>query len=384
MKNNVKERAGGFGIDGIRHSGAFLTEIEVEKLKESWKNYVKFDIPSFPENFSGKGIVICGGGIRYFTCAWVNINLLRKNGCELPIELWYTNGELNQEIIDLLKELNVDCKNTIHYSKQEFENYTIKSFAIINSSFREVLFLDADNNSMTDPTFLFDNESYLKTGTLFWPDFWKTSSENAIWKIFECNDFDEFEQESGQLLIDKEKCWSELNLCNYLNQNKDVYYKLLLGDKDTFRFAWKALKKTYSMIRTGVGHCGYSDHANPKFSSAIAMVQHAPSGDVLFIHQNLVKWDIIKTDELLWQSIKRFNNGSTNNVFVQKDVLLPDGSKGIVFDIDGDISTVNCDQTIKNNEKFCLSCLENLRNSAFYHRFILHLYLSRSRNEVWI
>ncbi|MFZ4861010.1 hypothetical protein ACL9RF_02390 [Sphingobacterium sp. Mn56C] len=151
-------------------------------------------------------MVICAGGIRYFTCAWINILLWRKNGCKLPIELWHRNGEINQEIIDQLSELNVECKNTMHFSSIDFISYSIKPFAIINSSFQEVLFLDADNNSMSDPSYLFDDPSYLESGALFWPDFWKTSSENAIWKIFECNDFDEFEFETGQILIDKERC----------------------------------------------------------------------------------------------------------------------------------------------------------------------------------
>lgn len=50
--------------------------------------------------------------------------------------------------------------------------FQIKAAAIINSSFKEVLYLDSDNLSATDPTFLFDTPEYKSTGALFWPDFW--------------------------------------------------------------------------------------------------------------------------------------------------------------------------------------------------------------------
>ena len=37
--------------------------------------------------------MICGGGLRYFPCAWVCINMLRHVGCRLPIEFWYQGNE---------------------------------------------------------------------------------------------------------------------------------------------------------------------------------------------------------------------------------------------------------------------------------------------------
>ena len=39
--------------------------------------------------WQGRGIVICGGGLRYFPSAWVCINMLRRLGCGLPIQLWH-------------------------------------------------------------------------------------------------------------------------------------------------------------------------------------------------------------------------------------------------------------------------------------------------------
>ena len=46
--------------------------------------------PPYPEaRFHGRGIVVCGGGDKYFPCAWVCIRMLRHVGCTLPIELWH-------------------------------------------------------------------------------------------------------------------------------------------------------------------------------------------------------------------------------------------------------------------------------------------------------
>jgi Mannosyltransferase putative len=49
----------------------------------------------YPEGrFAGRGIVICAGGTRLFTCAWVCISLLRSTvGCKLPIQVWYLGPE---------------------------------------------------------------------------------------------------------------------------------------------------------------------------------------------------------------------------------------------------------------------------------------------------
>ncbi|MEI9896725.1 MAG: glycosyltransferase family 9 protein [Chthoniobacter sp.] len=43
--------------------------------------------------FYGRGIVMCGGGEKYFPCIWVCLNILRKLGCGLPIELWHLGAD---------------------------------------------------------------------------------------------------------------------------------------------------------------------------------------------------------------------------------------------------------------------------------------------------
>src|SRR5262245_20246474 len=100
---------------------------------------------------------MCAGGVTYFTCAWINISMLRKSGCILPIEVWYSGMELNDEVIERLKGLDVTCRNCKDYSELNITGFMMKPFAILHSGFREILLLDADNSCVTDPTFLFDS-----------------------------------------------------------------------------------------------------------------------------------------------------------------------------------------------------------------------------------
>jgi hypothetical protein len=53
-----------------------------------------------------------------------------------------------------------------------FTRFQIKAAAVINSAYKEVLYLDSDNVPVRDPAFLFTIPSYKSTGALFWPDFW--------------------------------------------------------------------------------------------------------------------------------------------------------------------------------------------------------------------
>src|SRR5258707_963814 len=80
-----------------------------KKLKKAWREHIT-TIGDYPDNFSGKGIVICAGGISYTTCAWVNISILRRKGCRLPVELWYDGEELSEDMVRQFGTLDVICR----------------------------------------------------------------------------------------------------------------------------------------------------------------------------------------------------------------------------------------------------------------------------------
>lgn len=249
-------------------------------------------IPHHPSKlYKGKGIVICGGGKKYFTCAWVNINMLRLLGCKLPIELWYLGpNELDDHMRSLFDGLDVNCIDGLLVKKKFpsriLRGWELKPYSILHSSFKEVLFLDADNVPVIDPTYLFDSIGYQENGAIFWPDFGKFDSSKKIWKICGVKFRDEPEFESGQILINKEKCWIPLNLSMWYNEYSDFYYNYIHGDKDTFHMAFRRLDYNYSMPEKPI-------HSLEN----VVMCQHDLDGNRVFQHRNLAKWQLDKPNK---------------------------------------------------------------------------------------
>jgi hypothetical protein len=157
--------------------------------------------------------------------------------------------------------------------------------ALMYTDLEEVLLLDADSTPVRDPAFLFDDARYLATGTIFWPDYWVTPQENPIWDILGILPRSELEQESGQLLVNKATAWTALTLLQHFQSN--LYYSLLNGDKDTFRFAWIASGTPYTMVPTYPAAIG--QRAPDGNFCGHTMGQHDLDGDILFIHHNQIK-----------------------------------------------------------------------------------------------
>ncbi|WPV01579.1 hypothetical protein SNE26_07305 [Mucilaginibacter sp. cycad4] len=352
-----------------------LSVEEICQLKEEWKRQV-----TKPSQFlgqkvgEGKGIVISAGGLRYFTSAWVLINTLRNFGCNLPIEIWFHGNEISRGMKRQLAKLGVQCKDLRQFMDNAPHGFLMKPLSILYSSFQEVLFLDADNNCVKDPTYLFENAAYKKHGCMFWPDYWQTSVTNPIWEILEIEYSKSYEQDSGQILIDKAKSWNQLQLCAYFNMRRDVYYKFLYGDKDTFRFAWLALGTPYYMIEHAAGTCGYKDNRDNSFNGT-TMVQHDTDNEIIFLHRNLLKWDITLKDESIWQTIKVF----TKNAKEKKHYFKRSMNKHHAIDIGGEIEEKSFDAVFPGFEQECLNILNKLRVSRFYKNELLNYYFHVNR-----
>jgi hypothetical protein len=176
-------------------------------------------IPEYPDRYAGRGIVICGGGTRYFTNAWVCINMLRRLGCRLPIELWHLGPkELDDPIRALVASLGVKCVDAFRMRRRfpvrRLRGWELKPYAILHSPFREVLLLDADNVPVVNPEFLFDTPQFHSTGAIFWPDYTRDKNQKAaaIWRSCGLREPREPEFETGQIVLDKKRCWSALCL----------------------------------------------------------------------------------------------------------------------------------------------------------------------------
>jgi hypothetical protein len=247
-------------------------------------------IPPDAPNFEGRGIVICAGGIGYFTCAWICIHQLRRLGCRLPIQMWHLGRrELNDHMRSLVAPLRVECVDAIATGLRPPRDgliaWELKPHAMLHSPFRQVLLLDSDNVPVLNPEFLFDTPEFARTGAVFWPDRGRMSAAHPAWEMFDVPFRDEPEFESGQMLVDKEKCWRALRLAMWYNEHSDFFYQHVYGDKDTFRFAWHRLGLRFSMPSTPLREIEHT------------FLQHDFDGRVVFQHRAEDKWNFFRDNK---------------------------------------------------------------------------------------
>ena len=235
--------------------------------------------------FRGRGVVICAGGDQYLTCAYVCIRMLRLLGCTLPVELWHLDAaELPSEWRRILSHYSVEFVNARDLATRIpcriLKGWELKCYALINSQFREMVLIDADNVPLADPRAFFDVPDYQRYGALFWPDRVRIDKSDPIWQICNIEYQDEPQFESGQIVLDKSRCWTALQVAMHLNEWSDFYYRYIYGDKETFHLAWRKLKQAYAMAPPA------KDIKNS------ALYQHDFDGREAFLHRCRYKWTL--------------------------------------------------------------------------------------------
>src|SRR5262249_35090555 len=128
---------------------------------------------------------------------------------------------------------------------------------------------------------LFRTRQYQETGAIFWPDYGREPRAQPVWRSCRLRRPWESEFESGQIVVDKKRCWKALRLCMWFNENSDFYYRFLHGDKETFHLAFRKLKKSYALVK------------KPIHSLRGTMCQHDFEGKRLFQHRNTDKWNLL-------------------------------------------------------------------------------------------
>lgn len=280
---------------------------EVDSRADEWKGFLEA-LPEYPQDkFSGKGIVVVAGG-RYLEPAVVMINMIRKLGSTLRIQVWHLGDEeMTPAHRKILEPYNVETRDFKDFVGPEMLEpiqanvgmrlFQLKPLALLHSDLEDILLLDSDNCPVKDPSFLFDTREFKETGSIFWPDYWQTSLENPIWQVVGRTPESEWEQESGQIVIHKESAWKAVNLAVHFNS--DFYMKLLNGDKDTFRFSWVAADVPYTMVGmlpTPIGTLKELHSKDVGFCSH-TMLQHDLEGNPLFVHHNQIKHAVLAIGE---------------------------------------------------------------------------------------
>lgn len=328
-----------YGIRAIDyvHDANFSFEANVQDLRKTSR---LLDDNSAMDNLGSKSAsnISFERGIVYVIYeklllgAYVSIRSLRTLGCTLPIEMWYKASETNvdHKLLKLLvAEYGVFLREI---TDMRATQYYTKLHAVFYSAFDSVLLLDADNFAVKDPTYLFDSPEFVANGAIFWPDFWHPShtefnihKDSFVWQVFDLEFVDTFEQESGQILINRRKHQQALNVLMYYGFSlprvpEDM--RLVWGDKDLFRFAWMKVKAGFFMIPGPPGSAG-TKHPDDDLFCGMTIVQHDPAGDVIFLHRNTEKLTT-SSDRLIWTHIQQFK--LTANVSEHTVRGIPGGS----------------------------------------------------------
>jgi hypothetical protein len=201
--------------------------------------------------FEGRGILLTAGG-PFVPSAYVAVRLLRSLGVTLPIEIWHAGED---EIPPWGRRALQACDVTFHdvmpfcpeRPLAEMRGWPIKPAALMYSRLREVLFLDADCFPLRNPEFLFETLEFRNHRALFWPDnrFHRMLPGATIWPLTGLAYQGDTEFETGIFAVDKEDCWRELCLAQWMNTHSSFWYEHVLGDKDTFYLAWRKLGRRY-------------------------------------------------------------------------------------------------------------------------------------------
>lgn len=297
----------GSGVEWVKQDRG---DSELEFRRKEWHDFIDNKlIPYAPhkDKFQGRGIVIVAGNQESMKRVRVILRALTKLKSKLAIEIHYWDDEMTEDLKRSISSLwpkmyfnDLSAPSNILKTNHDglYINYQLKTAAVMNSRFAEPLLLDSDNIPIVDPESLYESSTYKEYNTLFWPDIARTRPNNPMWAITntECR-MDEYEQESGQLIVNKHIFFYHLQLASWFNNNHSDYYnEFMLGDKDLFRFAWHALKTKYGFPPkwlTSVGtlsdgfYCGHS------------FAQHHPNGKVAFLHGGLIK--TMTKEVMKWQ-----------------------------------------------------------------------------------
>lgn len=122
----------------------------------------------------GRGLVVTGGDGQ---APWMltSVSALRRLGCTLPVEVLYLGerdlGEDWRAALEALPGVVTrDVSRMVADAGWEVAGWGAKPFAVLLSSFREVVLVDADALFFRDPRALFDEPSYVRAGALFFRD----------------------------------------------------------------------------------------------------------------------------------------------------------------------------------------------------------------------
>ncbi|PGH00629.1 hypothetical protein AJ79_08145 [Helicocarpus griseus UAMH5409] len=241
----------------------------------------------------GKRGIISSSGKKYFSTLLISLRMLRRTGSNLPMEVFLASKEEYEFSVcrKILPKLNARCIVLSDIlgndAVSHLQSYQLKPFAMLFSSFEELLWLDADCFPLHDPIELLQSKPFTDFGLVTWPDFWASSASPLFYDItsqLAPRLSERASTEGGQLLISKRTHAKTLLLASYYNYYGPTHYYRLLsqggmgeGDKETYLAAATALHQPFYAVNQPVRSMGHVN-ANGDMTG-YAMVQYSPIED---------------------------------------------------------------------------------------------------------
>jgi len=245
-----------------------------------------------------RGIVIYGGGWRYFPGVYVTVRLLRHWGCTLPIQVWCMGGsdEFDIRMHQATQDFDVEWLDAndlwektpgMALRRERIDHgWMLKSIACLWSGFTEVIGLDADSHPAKNPEAFLDDPEYRRFGAALWPD--QADFPPTLYQKFGVTPpGDAFSIESGQVVFDKSRHFQPLWLAGWLNTYWDYTYHCgPYGDKDLLQLAFLKYYQSGAVppAQTTGGTPFLLVHRKPRWLR-VAFLCRDVQGEVLFVHR---------------------------------------------------------------------------------------------------
>ncbi|CAI7585085.1 unnamed protein product [Penicillium glandicola] len=269
-----------------------LSEEDVRKMEEAHAAFIE-DVKNSekklkPIHTPGKRGLVSTAGSTYLPVFVSSLRMLRRAGSTLPVELYMkdTTEYEKQVCNEVLPQLDARCLVLADVI-----------FAVLFSSFEEIVWMDADCFPLGKPEELLDSEPFKTNGLVTWPDFWASSASPLYYRISrqEAPSMAARQSsETGVFLVSKKTHSLALLLAAYYNfYGPSHYFRLLSqggpgeGDKETFIQAASAVGAPFYTVSERVQAIG---HAKANGLSGSAMAQSDPREDFALIQQN--KWRV--------------------------------------------------------------------------------------------
>jgi hypothetical protein len=315
------------------------------------QSHLRFIYPhSYQQNTQGIVIPINN---KYFAIAFSTLQMIRNHNCELPIEIIFMGeNDLSidrqiylQKQISFLRLIDLTDYLNLNHPSLLLQGWFIKPFALLLSSFEEILLIDADIVFLQHPELLFHSKVYETTGTLFFYDRKVIRSRKSIvkyqfllQKIFQISSIttstlnyttdhtilssydkhrlyqghnlsssrmffgeSEYDMDSGIVLWHKGKHWYSLLLLLLLNTlpYRKYIQQVSMGDKECYWIACALLYESYGYVDEHVGTIG-----NPTYPySTIQMMKKSTMRKKEKNRQSLDKVDSTRNYTILCGSL---------------------------------------------------------------------------------